>query len=160
MLGDEGSGHWIGLEAIRSALRARDRGLPSCLLRDISSFWDVDNVGALMAKANWRSQPDFAALAEVVAGCAGKGDMLASSVLERAGQELAAQGGIVFSKMVAGGCVSSDVNRVAFTGSVLVSAPTVLAEMRASLKRLYPAAILDQQSVQPIEGALQRARHG
>ena len=35
VLGDEGSGTWIGLEAIRACLRARDRGVESCLLREI-----------------------------------------------------------------------------------------------------------------------------
>ena len=160
MLGDEGSGHWIGLEAIRSALRARDRGVPGCLLRDITAFWEVENVAELLAKANQRPRPDFARLAQVVAGCAEKGDVLASSVLERAGQELAAQVSVVFAKMAAGGCAAADTGRVAFTGNVLAKVPVVLTEMRAELKRLYPNVAVDGEPVVALEGALARAREG
>ena len=160
MLGDEGSGHWIGLEAIRSALRARDRGVPGCLLRETLTFWKVESVGALLAKANQRPRPDFSELAEVVSGCADRGDALASSVLERAGQELAAQVSMVFSKMTAGGCLPADLSRVAFTGSVLAKVPAVLLEMRNTVKRLHPAVQVDSEPVQPIEGALARARRG
>ncbi len=160
MLGDEGSGHWIGIEAIRSALRARDRGVPSALLKEINSFWGVESVGALLSKANTRPRPDFSALAEVVATCAGRGDALASSVLERAGEELAAQVGVVFSKMAAAGCAPGNTHRVAFTGDVLVKAPMVLREMRRVLQRLHPATEVDTTPVQPVEGALARARQG
>ena len=160
MLGDEGSGSWIGLEAIRSGLRARDRGVPTCLLRDILAFWHVENVGGLLAKANQRQRPDFAELAGVVAQCATKGDVLASSVLERAGEELAAQVSIVFSKMNAGGCAATDLQRVAFTGSVLARIPTVLDELRGALQRLQPGIQVDGEPVDPIEGALARARRG
>ncbi len=160
MLGDEGSGHWIGLEAIRSALRARDRGVPGCLLRDINSFWGVENVGGLIAKANQRPRPDFSELAAVVANCSDQGDVLATSVLERAGQELAAQVSIVFSKMAAGGCPAADLRRVAFTGSVLGKVPRVLAEMRTALQRLYPGIEVDSEPVLAVAGALARARKG
>ncbi len=160
MLGDEGSGHWIGVEAIRSALRARDRGVPGTLLKEISSAWGVDTVGALIAKANHPARPDFSALAEVVTACAAKGDALATSVLERAGEELAAQVGIVVSKMMAAGCGLPEARRIAFTGSVLVKAAPVLAAMRAALGRVHPGIEVDSDPVQPIEGALARARKG
>lgn len=160
MLGDEGSGHWIGVEAVRSGLRARDRGVPSCLLREISAFWHLDTVGALVAKANDRPRPEFAELASVVADCAGKGDVLALSVLERAGEELAAQINVVVSKMAAAGCSANDTKRVAFTGSVLGKIPTVHDTLKAALKRLQPSLKIDAEPVQPIEGALARARRG
>ena len=160
VLGDEGSGHWIGIEAVRSALRARDRGVPSTLLKEINHAWGIETVGALIAKANQRPRPEFSALAEVVTQCAAKGDALAMSVLQRAGEELAAQVSIVFSKMTAAGCGAHDMRRVAFTGSVLAKAAPVLAEMRSALKRLHPATEVDAEPVQPIEGALARARKG
>ena len=160
MLGDEGSGHWIGLEALRTGLRARDRGVPSCLLRDISTFWQVENVAALLSKANHRPQPEFSSLATVVAECAGRGDALAASVLDRAGEELAAQVSVVVSKMQAAGCGAGDLRRVAFTGSILGKVPAVLASMRGALKRVQPGSELDLEPVLPIEGALARARRG
>ncbi len=80
VLGDEGSGTWIGLEAVRAALRAQDRELycdprlaslgdlndcadgthsgsgsrSSTLLRAIERQWALDSLGELVAYANQR----------------------------------------------------------------------------------------------------------
>lgn len=158
MLGDEGSGYWIGLEAIRAGLRARDRGVPSCLLRDVMHHWRLEDISALIARANDRPRPDFAELSKVVAECAAKGDVLARSVLERAGHELAAQVGLVIAKMMGAGCEAADTARVAFTGSVLGKSAPVLGELRSALGRLHPGTAVDHEPVQPILGALARAR--
>ncbi len=158
MLGDEGSGHWIGLEGIRAGLRALDRGVPSCLLREIHSSWGVNTLGALVAKANSRPRPDFALLSEAVARCAAQGDALARSVLERAGEELAAQVSIVLSKMRAASCGADDLGRVAYTGSVLGKIPLVHQSMVRSLRLAHPGSIVDERPTEPIDGALARAR--
>ncbi len=120
----------------------------------------MDNLGALIAKANYKTRPDFAPLAQVVADCAAQGDVLATSVLERAGQELAAQISVVFSKMLAAGCSHADVRRVAYTGSVLGKIAIVRREMERALRQSQPEVNVDQGPVQPVEGALARARRG
>lgn len=162
MLGDEGSGHWIGLEAVRAGLRALDRDVETCLLREILTFWDLgdldDGLGLLVAKANHRPRPDFAELAEVVASCAEGGDALAIGVLERAGEELATQVRLVVSKMNAAGCAPTDVARVAFTGSVLARIARVRRSMEEHLRVSMPEVEVGQQPVEPLEGALWRAR--
>ncbi len=160
MLGDEGSGHWIGLEGIRSGLRAIDRGVPSCLLREINALWGINSTAALVAKANGRPRPDFAMLSEAVARCAGQGDALAKSVLDRAGEELASQVSIVLSKMRAAGCDPEDVKRIAFTGSVLKRIQAVHLAMSTALQLSHPGSVVDKEPTQPIEGALARARRG
>jgi N-acetylglucosamine kinase-like BadF-type ATPase len=160
MLGDEGSGNWIGLEAIRAGLRAKDRSIETCLLREIEQTWKVEGLGELVARANLRERPDFAALAAVVASCAESGDVLAQGVLERAGQELADQVSLVISKMRAAGCAAEDASRIAFTGSVLEKIPLVLHTMEENLRAASPEIIVDATAAQPLEGALWRARHG
>ncbi len=160
MLGDEGSGYWIGLEGIRSGLRALDRGVPSCLLREVYSIWGINGIGALVAKANTRPRPDFAVLAEGVARCAAQGDALARSVLERAGEELAAQVSIVVSKMWAAGCDEKDAERIAFTGSVLTRIRAVHAAMTGAVGLAHPGSKVEARATDPIEGALARARRG
>jgi N-acetylglucosamine kinase-like BadF-type ATPase len=164
MLGDEGSGHWIGLEAVRAGLRALDRGLETCLLRDIMCFWELgepeEALGLLVAKANHRPRPDFAELAGVVAACAEGGDALAVGVLEHAGEELAAQVRLVMSKMRAAGCGPDDTSQVAFTGSVLGRIPRVRRSMEEQLRVSMPDVVVGQQAVEPLEGALWRARRG
>ena len=54
-----------------------------------------------------------------VARCAAQGDVLAGSVLVRAGEELAAQVGMVLGRMRSALCAPKDLQRIAFCGSVL-----------------------------------------
>jgi N-acetylglucosamine kinase-like BadF-type ATPase len=166
VLGDEGSGYWIGLESIRAALRAQERtgvgGVSSCLLREIERHWELNSVAELVATANQRtfsggaSPPDFAALAPVVARCAERGDALAAGILERAGEELAELVSVVFHKMHAG---PTEIG-VAFTGSVLAQIATVRGAMVARLAVAVPSARVRDAAVDPLDGALWRARHG
>ena len=192
VLGDEGSGYWIGLEAIRAALRAQDHiglaGVSSCLLRDIEVHWQLDSLAELVAMANQRTgirrpAPDFADLAPVVADCAERGDALAAGVLERAGEELADQVTLVFQKMTharsnPGGLhaipgvteVTSAAAEpkpplypehidIAFTGSVLSQIALVRSAMLARLATSIPNAHVLTTPVDPLDGALWRARH-
>ena len=181
VLGDEGSGYWIGRESIRAALRAQERtgvgGVSSCLLREIERHWELNSVAELVAMANQRtfsggaSPPDFAALAPVVARytlleqevldlefprCAERGDALAAGILERAGEELAELVSVVFHKMHAG---PTEIG-VAFTGSVLAQIATVRGAMVARLVVAVPSARVRDAAVDPLDGALWRARHG
>lgn len=158
MLGDEGSGHWIGVEAIKSALRAQDRGVETCMLKDIENHWGLHSQNELVAYANQRTRVAFAELAVVVAKCAEDGDVLAASVLQRAGQELAEQVSLVASKMHHAGCPAADALHVAFTGSVLGKNPSVLRSMEEALKIAMPDVVVGQSEVEPLEGALWLAR--
>jgi N-acetylglucosamine kinase-like BadF-type ATPase len=180
VLGDEGSGNWIGLEAIRAALRAHDRERvgdanrtqpaidPTSLLREIERHWRLNSLGELVAYANQRGDPDhpapeFASLAPIVARCAEQGDALAAEVLTRAGVELAELVALIFGKMAAAPMptlTASPAIGVAFTGGVLTHIARVRAAMTARLAVLLPAASVRQSPVDPLEGALWRARRG
>jgi N-acetylglucosamine kinase-like BadF-type ATPase len=148
----------MGLEAIRAGLRAHDRGVETCLLREIEAHWELANMGELIAKANERSRPDFAELTMVVARCADGGDALAESVLDRAGAELAEQVSLAASKMRGAGCAAGDAKRVAFTGSVLEKIARVRRSMEEHLRVALPEVQVAQQPVDSMEGALWRAR--
>jgi len=180
VLGDEGSGTWIGLEAIRAALCAHDRervgdanrtqpGIdPTSLLREIERHWKLNSLGELVAYANQRGDPDhpapdFASLAPIVARCAEQGDALAAEVLERAGVELAGLAALVFDKVSAAAHAEAKESaevEVAFTGSVLTHIAQVRGAMTARLAVSLPAARVRQTPVDPLEGALWRARKG
>ena len=192
VLGDEGSGTWIGLEALRAALRAQDR-IPlgdqlndqlgdsnreqsemkcvrasTSLLREIERHWRLNSLGELVAYANQRGDcdrpaPEFASLAPIVARCAAQGDALAAKVLTRAGEELAELVALVFGKMSAAAPTDAKESAsigVAFTGGVLTHIARVRAAMTARLAVLLPAAGVRQSAVDPLEGALWRARKG
>ena len=189
VLGDEGSGYWIGLEAIRAALRAQDlepdratvqaqfqaglAGVPaSILLREVQAHWNLDSLGDLVALGNLRAlsatsaPPDFAALAPVVARCAAQGDALAARILQRAGEELAGLVALVARKMAGqrtasaapvGASTASQIP-VAFTGGILAHIAPVRDAMTSRLAVILPAARVRGEAVDPLDGALWRAR--
>ena len=73
-LGDEGSGFWIGQEALRAGFWAKDRDVSTNLLTEIGEFWGAKSLGEIVEMANARPGPDFPALAPVVVRCAEAGD--------------------------------------------------------------------------------------
>lgn len=157
-LGDEGSGYWIGQEALRAGFWAKDRGVATILLEDIGEFWGAASLGEIVGMANALPAPDFAALAPVVAKCAESGDELATAVLERAGDELAEQVALVAVKMKESG--GKGKVGVAYIGSVLEHVPLVRDAMIAALKKSAPEVGVMNGAVDALAGALWRARDG
>ncbi|MDE3105093.1 MAG: ATPase [Acidobacteriota bacterium] len=155
-LGDEGSGYWIGQEAVRAGLWGRDRGVPSRLLEAVQEAWGVQSLGELVEAGNAQPGPDFAMLAPVVYQCAKEGDELATAVLERAGHELAEQVAVVRTKMAEAG----DFGRVqvACTGSVLEKITPVRESMIAALASMGVDVDVLPEPADAIAGALWRAR--
>jgi glucosamine kinase len=157
-LGDEGSGFWIGQEALRAGFWAKDRGVPTDLLGAIGEFWQLESLGEIVEKANERPSPDFAALAPVVVQCAENGDELAAAVLERAGAELAEQVALVALKMQESG--GDERVSVAYTGSVIARIARVRQAMVDALKKTAPHVTVMEEEADSVEGALWRARSG
>jgi glucosamine kinase len=155
-LGDEGSGFWIGQEALRAGFWAKDRGVSTILLRDIGAFWGTESLGEIVEKANERPGPDFAALAPIVVKCAEAGDELAGAVLERAGEELAEQVALVALKMAESGSMGEI--GVAYTGGVIEHIGPVRQSLIAALKRSTPQARVMEGAADSLKGALWRAR--
>lgn len=158
VLGDEGAGSWIGLEAVRSSLWAKDRGVETTLLTEVQAFWGVGSLGELLEVGNDRPGPDFAALVPIVVRCAESGDDLARTLLERAGVELAEQVALVAVKMMETSGESEDAIGVAYTGSVLEHVAAVRQAMTAALEESAPHVRVMEGAVDSLEGALWRAR--
>lgn len=157
-LGDEGSGYWIGQEALRGGCWARDRNIATILLDEIGAFWETHSIGEIVERANERPGPDFAALTPIVVKCAEQGDDLANAVLERAGEELAEQVALVALKMLETG-TKGDVD-LAYTGSVIEHIGIVRESLVRALKQSAPRVRVMAGAVDPLEGALWRARGG
>jgi glucosamine kinase len=155
-LGDEGSGFWIGQEALRAGFWAKDRGVATILLKEIGEFWGANSLGEIVEMANARPGPDLPALAPIVARCADAGDELAIAVLERAGVELAEQVSLVALKMEESG--SQREIEAAYTGSVLEHILLVRSAMVNALKTSSPNVKVVEGAVDSLEGALWRAR--
>ncbi len=89
MLGDEGSGYWIGLEGLRHVARAEDgRAPPTSMRQRLLTRCGASSVDELVAWVERASKADVAALAPIVAECADAEDAGAAGVVDRAVGEL------------------------------------------------------------------------
>src|SRR6059036_2367194 len=91
MIGDEGSGYWIGREALAAVMRARDgRGPATELTAAMLAHFQVDDVSRLPRIVYDREVPrmSVAAVGPIVQQAADEGDAVATRILERAAEEL------------------------------------------------------------------------
>jgi len=90
-VGDEGSGFWIGEEAIRSVLRAVDgRGPSTALTQRLFDHFEVAGVDGLISAVYDGEYPRHrvATFASKVEGAASEGDAVATEILDSAAAEL------------------------------------------------------------------------
>lgn len=154
VISDEGSGHWIGREAISAAMRAHDTGESALLVSSIMNSWHLGTRDDVVRTANAIPPPDFSSLFPPVLAAAASGDPLARTVLTRAGSELAE-----LAKIVIGRLWQLDQSfGVAMAGGVFQNAPIVRQVFANSLHSEYPRAILNPTVVHPEHGALFLAR--
>lgn len=152
-ISDEGSGQWIGAEAVRVALRARDRGQPAGLLNDLIEKLGASSFEDFIVRLNANPPVDFATLFPTVLAASDKGDSVASDILTRAGRELADIAGIVVERLFDEQSVS-----VATHGGVLASSALVRNCFAQELRTQYPRVTLLDREIDPARGALGRAR--
>jgi glucosamine kinase len=166
-IGDEGSAHWIGREAVTRLFRAVDEranhgaaipGLTQVdftfgtLFYELKTTWNVDSLEQLAQIAN--SNPDFSALFPAVLAAAHSGDELALDVLNRAAVELSRITTIVIKRSLA----NSPAVPVAMVGSVFRHSKTIRHRFFDHVCAAYPNATLNPEVVEPVHGALQIAR--
>jgi N-acetylglucosamine kinase-like BadF-type ATPase len=92
VLGDEGSGYWIGRAAIRAVLRESDRrGAPTLLTDMLLKHFDVKRPQDLMHAVYYRGvkPPEIAALAPYVQEAFTQGDRVAEGIMDGTARELA-----------------------------------------------------------------------
>lgn len=155
-LGDEGSGYWIGLHAIRRALNAYDREEPQRVLSRVGEIWGTTTVEELISVGDATPGPDFAALAPAINELAEAGDPVAVSVLQQAAADLVAFVLLVRSKLKRKYNVPGEVP-VAWTGSVIERMPLVRQAFFAGLKASVPEMPVNAKCTIPVEGAVWRA---
>jgi N-acetylmuramic acid 6-phosphate etherase len=159
VLGDEGAGHWIGVEALKCALRRIEeagggrRSRPSGLVDELHEALGGGGLTAApqtVAKGTLRPST----LAPVVVLAAEKGDRDADDVLRRAGAELA---GLVGRAAAAAGLHGPF--HVRGAGGVFAGSARVVASLRHELRTLRPEADLGDVAAEPLRGALAMLLH-
>jgi glucosamine kinase len=156
-LGDEGSGYWIGLHAVRRGLHALDREEPSRVLETVGRIWGTKTIEELVNLGDSTPGPDFAALAPAIDRLAEEGDAVALGVLKQAAKDLVENVLLVRSKLWRKHKLTAEVP-VAWIGSVVGKSRLVREQFFAGLRAVAPEMPVRETEVAGIEGAVWRAQ--
>ena len=155
-LGDEGSGYWIGVNALRRALHAYDREEPQMVLSRVGEIWSTPTIDQLINVGDATPGPDFAALAPAINDLAEAGDAVSLSVLKQAAADLVDFVLLVRAKLKRKHAITGEVP-VAWTGSVIEKMPLVYDAFFAGLKAAAPQMPVQTTATVPLDGAMWRA---
>ncbi|WP_405013207.1 N-acetylglucosamine kinase [Kitasatospora sp. NBC_01539] len=140
LLGDRGSGQWLGREAVRLALDAVDAGRPltgaaAAAAARLTGRSDGDGLRAAVLAAVYGEPPArLARLAPLVLDAATDGDAAAQAVVDRAA-------GLLADTLEAVGPPAAD-GPVVLAGGLLTAGTPLAAAVRAELARRRPGAAL------------------
>ena len=156
-LGDQGSGYWIGLQAVRHALKAYDREEPTEILETVGHIWGTSTMDEFVNVGDSTPGPDFAALAPAISQLAEDGDAVAAELLRQAAAELVESVLLVRAKLRRKHVMAEEVP-VAWIGSVIGKARLVREAFFAGLRAAAPEMHVGEEEVAGIEGAIWRAK--
>jgi N-acetylglucosamine kinase-like BadF-type ATPase len=158
LLGDEGSGYAIGLEALRAVCRASDgRGPRTALTERVLARCGLPDASGLigLAYGGW-GPADVAAFAPGVGRASEEEDAVAQAILDRAGDELAMAAHSVASRLgflePAGGPFP-----VVTAGGLWEGLPRLRSRFGAVLRNVAPAAQVLAPRETPVAGAVRLA---
>jgi glucosamine kinase len=153
MIGDEGSGYWIGREALAAVMRAADgRGPATALTSDILAHFTVDDVSRLPRIVYDREVPrmSVAALGPIVQRVADQGDAVATRILERAAEELVLAAQSVASRLEMRG----DEFTFYLAGGAFPVVPWLAEELSRRLVEVAPRCQVQVLHEEPAVGAV------
>ncbi|MGI5484089.1 N-acetylglucosamine kinase [Streptomyces lavendofoliae] len=148
LLGDCGSGAWIGRAGLEAALRAHDGrpgGSGPLLARVRAVFGPPADLPRLLYPRADRPAV-LASFAPEVARCATEGDTVAAGVLARAARHIAEAAAAV--------CPEGEAREVALTGGLFRTGEPLLSPLRAALAEHLPYARVATAAGDPLDGSL------
>jgi N-acetylglucosamine kinase-like BadF-type ATPase len=159
MLADQGSGHWIGMEGLRRGFLARDEERPTELLECARRLWHLPSMDSLIEYANTQPAARYASkFAPQVVACADRGDAVAVEILDQGGTDLAYLVGLLIERMRRADSDAFTIPAVACAGSILTHVGRVRTALQRSLRQRYAEIRMIEEAVDPVLGALWRAR--
>jgi N-acetylglucosamine kinase-like BadF-type ATPase len=153
VLGDEGSGYWLGLHGLKAALNYRDASGPSTVLLDAAQAeYELDGIEDLPTVFYGKplTKDEVARFAVQVERAAASGDEVARQLFEQAGRDLAVQIRAVVDSLGLG----SEPFVVALVGSVLHGSALLRGELERNVSDFAPSAEFVVPELPPIAGSL------
>ncbi|NJP38550.1 N-acetylglucosamine kinase [Alkalicoccus luteus] len=154
LLGDEGGGYRIGLEALQAVVRAADgRASPTMLTSSLLAFYELKKPADLVSFVHEHAgKKEIAAAAPLVLEAAAKGDRAASSITDRAADELILH---VQSLHHQAGIFSPQVP-VTAEGALIKQAPGLKEKIKDRLQK-EGLGVWSESASDPLDGALRLA---
>jgi glucosamine kinase len=155
VLGDEGSGAWLGRRALSAVTAAHDgREAATALTGAILTAAQVDQVDDLVAWAAAATPAVLASLVPAVSSTAEAGDLRANALVSLAVEELALHVRTLARTLFGDEQAAAP---VALGGGLLTRGTTVRRRLEHRLKSLVPGAQLRTEDVLPVRGAVRGA---
>jgi N-acetylglucosamine kinase-like BadF-type ATPase len=156
LLGDEGSGFWIGRRALSAVVRAADgRGPATDLTGRVMSRLRLARPSDLIRETYYRDlkRGSIAGLADVVEEARAAGDAVASDILTQAARELTAAAASVVNRLGMRG----DVFPTILAGGIFKAVPSLAADVMRLLSEVAPRSQARLLDVEPATGAVHLA---
>jgi glucosamine kinase len=156
ILGDEGSGWWMGRQALSAVMRAGDgRGPATQLTARVLEHFGCAGVSDLVHEVYYRDtrRGAVAGLSGVVQGAADDGDVVARQILSDAADELALAARSVATRLEMRGLQFP----LVLSGSLFRFVPTLLSDVLVRLAEVAPRSQPRVLDVEPAMGAVRLA---
>ena len=147
--GDEGSGFFLGLEALKSLRFFYDaRGGSALLAEMIGKEFGLDSRARVIAAA-YQEKFEFSTLAPLVLVAAEQNDAVALHILQTGANELTDQARVVVERLQEPGKIG-----VAFFGGLIEHENVYSRILKSRIAKVIPAAEVKQAEKSPAEGAV------
>jgi N-acetylglucosamine kinase-like BadF-type ATPase len=156
VLGDEGSGYWIGRLALRAVVRESDRrGEPTSLTPRVLRHFGVAKPEDLVHQIYYRPlKPSaIAALATEVQHARDEGDGVAAHILDAGARELVAAAQSVALRLA----MADESFAFILSGGIFQAVPWLSAELKRRLPSVAPYADVRMLACEPAQGAVRLA---
>lgn len=154
VISDQGSGEWIGRQAIAAMMRTLDNAQGTALTQELLAAWQAQTADEICRMANSVPPPDFAALVPAVFHAAHEGDQVARELLVAAGTELGNMCNTVVRRLWS----SPQAVRVAIGGGVLNHSALMRRVFKNTVRAANAGVALSFGHVRPVDGAIALAR--
>jgi N-acetylglucosamine kinase-like BadF-type ATPase len=156
VLGDEGSGYWIGRKALSAVMRHADgRGRPTTLTPRVLRHLNLEQPSDLVPLVYDRGIPlqEVAALGALVSQARAEGDEEATLILRSAVDELLTAARSVVLQLG----MADKAFPFVLAGGMFVGVPWLAVEVASGLTELAPRATVERLEVEPAIGAVRLA---
>jgi N-acetylglucosamine kinase-like BadF-type ATPase len=156
LIGDEGSGYWIGQRAIAAVMRASDGRAPqTSLTEQVLAHFGVPTAGGLVHSISGRdaARRSIAMLGPAVQQAAAAGDAVAVGILDQAAIELALAARSVTRRLR----LQEEPFQIILAGGVFRVVPWLVDRLTVRLSEIAAHGLIEVLTVEPAQGAVRLA---